>query len=288
MPLDSRRTIRTTLAVLLFVAGCLLSLATEQQLALRDPPRHSATLFDAPGFVIRTGRKTLQVTGTTVSDQHERALLQLIGDHFDGFAVRTAFRPGLALPPYWDAATIRLLYLVATTESTNASLQPGHLQIDAVAVGASGFEDRLRFLRESLPANATVDADVRVVAADGTLQQSCERNFHAAANDAVYFRQSSATIRTSSYPILDRLAEYAYECRDSRIAIRGHSDASGSESWNRQISLARAQAVADYLVDRGIPAEQLVVEGFGSSYPVTDNDSAQGRERNRRVELGLR
>ncbi len=102
------------------------------------------------------------------------------------------------------------------------------------------------------------------------------------------FRQSSAELRTSSYATLDKVIDLANDCRDNRIAITGHSDASGNEVWNQRLSLARAQAVADYLIRGGIEPTRLIVAGAGSSSPVADNSTASGRSRNRRIEFELR
>jgi outer membrane protein OmpA-like peptidoglycan-associated protein len=87
---------------------------------------------------------------------------------------------------------------------------------------------------------------------------------------------------------LDRLSEFTYDCRDPKIAIIGHTDATGEESWNMQVSRARAQAVADHLIASGVAAERLIIEGLGSQHPLAENDTVQGRERNRRIEIELR
>jgi outer membrane protein OmpA-like peptidoglycan-associated protein len=74
-------------------------------------------------------------------------------------------------------------------------------------------------------------------------------------------------------------------CREATVTITGHTDSSGSENWNRQLSLARAGAVAAYLDARGIAKERLVITGAGSSLPVADNATRYGRSINRRIEI---
>jgi OOP family OmpA-OmpF porin len=88
--------------------------------------------------------------------------------------------------------------------------------------------------------------------------------------------------------VLDKIIEVADDCRDSTIAITGHSDSSGNETWNRRLSVARAQAVADYITRGGITPARLLVEGLGSAVPIADNATAQGRSINRRIEFELR
>lgn len=69
------------------------------------------------------------------------------------------------------------------------------------------------------------------------------------------------------------------------IRIIGHTDSRGSEEYNQALSEKRAQAVADYLVGKGVSPERLTVEGMGESQPVADNATAEGRAENRRVEI---
>ena len=67
--------------------------------------------------------------------------------------------------------------------------------------------------------------------------------------------------------------------------MEGHTDARGGAPYNRALSQRRAAAVVTALVKRGVPAERLVAQGFGPDRPVADNATAEGRAKNRRVEL---
>lgn len=116
---------------------------------------------------------------------------------------------------------------------------------------------------------------------------ACQRMFEWIGTEKIRFRPSSASLRDSSYPVLERLAEFANDCPDTRISITGHTDAVGGPDFNQNLSERRAEAVADYLASRGIRRERLVVVGQGASKPVADNGTALGRERNRRIELEL-
>jgi len=72
---------------------------------------------------------------------------------------------------------------------------------------------------------------------------------------------------------------------DSSIVVEGHTDSQGSASTNQDLSQRRAQSVRDYLVSRGLAADRVTAQGFGSSRSVADNTSPEGRANNRRVEL---
>jgi outer membrane protein OmpA-like peptidoglycan-associated protein len=288
MSAERRRTLRAVLSVLLLTGGILLALSIDRGTPGNGVEGHSATVLDAPEFSIRLGRSTLVLEGTTISDEHEAALLQLVSDQFDGVDTQTDFRPGLIIRPDWEALSTRLLYLVAATESANASISASGISIRGVTIDAPSYQNRLAFLQTALPEGTTVDADVLVISDSVSLEELCNRNFANLMSTQISFRQSSTSIRQSSYPLLDRLVEFAYECRGRQIAITGHSDATGDTVWTLQISHARAQAVADHLIHGGLSAERLIVEGLGSQQPIADNDTVHGRELNRRIEIELR
>ena len=69
------------------------------------------------------------------------------------------------------------------------------------------------------------------------------------------------------------------------MAIIGHTDNTGSDAINNPLSVNRANAARDYLVGRGVAAQRIATDGRGSREPVADNSSAQGRAKNRRVEI---
>jgi outer membrane protein OmpA-like peptidoglycan-associated protein len=72
------------------------------------------------------------------------------------------------------------------------------------------------------------------------------------------------------------------------IHVRGFADATGGDAINQKLSQERAQNVADYLLSKGIPRERLAPLGFSSEFPAADNQTAQGRRNNRRVEVTVR
>ncbi|MBZ5715716.1 OmpA family protein [Nannocystis pusilla] len=72
---------------------------------------------------------------------------------------------------------------------------------------------------------------------------------------------------------------------DATFVVEGHTDSSGNEDFNQKLSEARAQAVRDFLVSRGVAADRIQARGVGEAQPVADNSSAEGRANNRRVEI---
>jgi outer membrane protein OmpA-like peptidoglycan-associated protein len=101
----------------------------------------------------------------------------------------------------------------------------------------------------------------------------------------VLFDTGRATLKPGADRDLDRLAQALKDNSNTRVIIEGHTDSVGSDSYNEELSRRRAQAVADALHARGVPAERLEAKGLGKSYPVASNASVAGRQQNRRVEI---
>ena len=100
----------------------------------------------------------------------------------------------------------------------------------------------------------------------------------------VTFDVDSAAINPDFRSSLDTVAEILAKY-GSDIRVVGHTDSTGTEAYNQGLSERRAQSVRNYLVDQGVPAAQLSAVGRGEMEPVATNSTAEGRARNRRVEL---
>jgi OOP family OmpA-OmpF porin len=102
----------------------------------------------------------------------------------------------------------------------------------------------------------------------------------------IQFDDNRATIRSASRDLMDEIgAVITKNPQIKRIRIEGHASAEGSRRHNKTLSAERARSVMKYLRDHGIPAGELEAVGLGSERPIADNDTAEGREKNRRVEF---
>lgn len=101
------------------------------------------------------------------------------------------------------------------------------------------------------------------------------------------FATGRADINPRLRPILDQFASGLANQPGTDVRIIGHTDNTGSDELNDRLSLARAQAVRDYVVSRGVRPEVIQIAGRGEHEPVADNSSEAGRARNRRVEIFL-
>lgn len=103
----------------------------------------------------------------------------------------------------------------------------------------------------------------------------------------IEFETGSANIRPSSFRTLDEIFESAVVAEGLKLGVYGHTDNSGSEDINQPLSEKRAAAVKSYLLRKGLREDRIESQGYGSSKPIADNTTADGRSRNRRVEIVL-
>lgn len=122
------------------------------------------------------------------------------------------------------------------------------------------------------PPGAKVDGDGCVIAQTLTMRD-------------VTFETGSSRLTMNGQHILDQVANFLKADSTVQMSVEGHTDARGAAPYNLKLSQARASSVRKYLVDHGIDANRLTAKGFGKTRPVASNDTDEGREANRRVEM---
>lgn len=105
------------------------------------------------------------------------------------------------------------------------------------------------------------------------------------AMQGIQFETGKSTIKATSYPLLNQIANAFLDEPTWRVEVQGHTDNVGNAETNQRLSEARANAVRDYLIKAGVPASQLIAHGYGMTMPIADNSTAEGRATNRRVEF---
>lgn len=267
------------------LCGTLASFAVGSGDTGHFPAVAEYSALEPPRFEISFRRGTLYLAGHTASSAHEQELRQTAERSFPGAATVADFRPLGVAPGHWTATTVSLLEALSATQSSSATLTNQALSVRGIANGE--WPKQLQLLQGAV--QAPIDLEVDMVIPDPGIRVAglCARAFAAHRPGAVSFEESGTALRSAAYAALDRTISLASACRDSRISITGHTDSSGREDWNRRLSLARANAVADYIAERGIARERLTVSGAGSSAPVADNATRYGRSLNRRISIVL-
>lgn len=275
---------RTTTALLVLIAGTALStrLDTGRNQPEAEPAAYSAA--DPAVFELALRRGSLVLAGNTVSNQHEEELRRAAAEHFPDSTLKTSFRPLGVAPGWWNLATTELLSSLSAIAFPTAVLKPDRLSVTGLVTSEATAAMRLQGLRNVLPGNVTLDIRFETVATTATPGAMCARQF---AVDPVRFEESGTEFRSSAYPVMDRIIALADACRDAIVTITGHTDSSGDENQNQQLSLARARAVAAYLGEMGIEPGRVNVAGAGSSLPVASNATRYGRSLNRRIDVRM-
>ncbi len=106
-------------------------------------------------------------------------------------------------------------------------------------------------------------------------------------SSGVYFATDKANINAKSEETLNRLSGILKEYPNSNILVEGHTDNTGSESYNLTLSKNRAQAVTNYLLGQGLDRGRFDTKWYGEAQPKYDNSTAEGRAKNRRVEIAI-
>jgi outer membrane protein OmpA-like peptidoglycan-associated protein len=123
----------------------------------------------------------------------------------------------------------------------------------------------------------TAGTDVRVTRQGDNLVLNMPSN--------VTFAYDSATVQPQFQATLDQVAQVLSQYNETYIDVYGHTDSTGSDAYNQQLSERRANSVASYLESRGVQSARIGTRGFGETQPIAPNDTEDGRAANRRVEI---
>ena len=103
----------------------------------------------------------------------------------------------------------------------------------------------------------------------------------------VTFDTDSAALRPQFFGVLNSVGKVLTEYEKTVIEVAGHTDSTGSDSYNMQLSQRRANTVGEYLYTQGIMDQRIISVGMGEHHPIADNSTPEGRQMNRRVEITL-
>ena len=164
----------------------------------------------------------------------------------------------------------------ARAESARRSALDAEVQARAAQQQAAAAQQRAQSAGER---SALLERELRELAAIKS-----DRGMVVTLND-VLFDTGSAMLRPGGQRLAARLAEFLREYPDRTIAIEGFTDSVGGDVQNQELSERRAAAVKLALMDAGVDGSRVFVRGYGSAFPVASNDTREGRQRNRRVEV---
>jgi len=191
-------------------------------------------------------------------------------------------------PAYLAAQTARLAQVRAKGKAEDARVAAGQAERDRILLQAQTQAT------DNAKATAAIALDQRDQAAQQAAALQAELEQLKATQTArglvltlgdVLFDTGKAQLKAGAERKLDQLAQFLKDHPDRRVEIDGFTDSVGSDSYNEQLSLNRADSVKNALMARGIDASRVTTEGFGKEYPVASNTDSSGRQLNRRVEV---
>ena len=106
-------------------------------------------------------------------------------------------------------------------------------------------------------------------------------------NSGVFFETNKYNINAESDMLLTKLANILKEYPDTNVLVVGHTDSSGADAYNMTLSRNRAQSVTNFFTSKGLSSNRFVTKWFGEEQPIADNTTAEGRAKNRRVNLAI-
>jgi outer membrane protein OmpA-like peptidoglycan-associated protein len=164
----------------------------------------------------------------------------------------------------------------------------------AQAKGLQKAQTELASTREQLQAekaareaaeSKTRETLARLAAANAAAVKEEPRGTVITLAGGVLFESNKAALLPGAQNSLGQIADALKEETDKRILVEGHTDSRGAATTNQALSQARAESVAAFLISRGVPSDHVTTAGLGPSRPVADNNTAEGRANNRRVEI---
>lgn len=247
---------------------------------------------EAAGYrlrVFRTDRGAV-LSGTVPNETARRMLATYAEARLGSAEVRLESAPAsIALPAGWEPAALVALDALGQLVAGAATLEPGLIHLEGRVAGPveAGriHRDALRDAPEGYRVETALTVDLpAAVAAVPPSAARCAAELNAAiALAPVGFAPGDAVFEPGSDAVLDRIAGILGRCDGARVEIGGHTDNRGRKELNQRLSLRRAEAVLDALIDRGVPLARLAVRGYGEEEPVASNKTEAGRARNRRI-----
>ena len=240
---------------------------------------------------VARNEQTITLSGVVPDKALQRRLRDLAQFSF-GRPVTDETKVARGAPPGdWFAAAAFAVEQMTELRAGKAVLQDAALRLEGEARSKAAAKRLTAAVEGGLgePFEVAVESMKRkvVVAPEQRLSiGACRRQIEdALAETAIVFGRGSAELTAESETLVGDLAALALRCAEARIEVAGHTDSRGDAEMNQRLSQARAAAVAEALENAGVSGDRLEAVGYGPSRPIANNDSAEGRAKNRRIEL---
>ena len=253
-----------------------------------------ANEIKAPPYVFQANKDpvavTLTLTGYVPDAAAHTALVAAASRKFFSEKVVDNLKTSLGAPQGFAAAVVPALGALSRLSTGTLIVSDREVKLSGDALYDAAAAQIRTGLGRDFPQGFQFKPEISVKPQAAPVDNTvCQQLFsELLSKGAIHFQPNSAAIDPDSTGLLDRLIETAMRCPGTNVEIAGHTDADGDESANQTLSEKRAQAVVDYLVKAGLPAERFTAVGYGSTQPVASNGSDEGKAQNRRIEFVVR
>jgi OOP family OmpA-OmpF porin len=253
-----------------------------------------ADQIKAPPYIFQAYKDPVAVTVTLsgyVPDNNvHAAIVQAATRKFFSEKVVDNLKESVGAPSGFAAAVVPALGALSRLSTGTLVVADREVKLSGDAFYDGAAAQLRAGLAKDFPQAFQYKAEVTVKPAAAPVDSTvCQQLFSdLLGKGRIRFESGRANIDPDSAGLLDRLVETALRCAATTIEIAGHTDSAGEDAANQALSEKRAQAVVDYLVKAGLPANRFAAVGYGSTQPVADNESDEGKAQNRRIEFLVR
>lgn len=254
----------------------------------------AANDIKAPPYIFQANKDpvavTLTLSGYVPDDDAHAVITQAAARKFFDEKVVDNLKPSIGAPGGFAGAVIPALGALSRLSTGTLVVSDREVTLSGDALFDAAAAQIRSGLSKNFPKDWQVKAEISVKPASAPVDASvCQQLFSdLLAKGKIRFEAGRAAIDPDSAGLLDRLIETALRCPTTNVEIAGHTDSDGEDAANQALSEKRAQAVVDYLVKAGLPADRLTAAGYGSTQPVASNDTDVGKAQNRRIEFLVR
>jgi len=264
--------------------------------ALKNLPEGFSVTNDikAPPYIFQAYKDpvavTVTLTGYVPDNSVHTAIVQAAGRKFFSEKVVDNLKESVGAPSGFAAAVVPALGALSRLSTGTLVVSDREVKLSGDALYDAAAAQLRAGLARDFPQAFQYKAEISVKPPSAPVDPTvCQQLFSDVLGKArIRFESGRASIDPDSAGLLDRLIETALRCPTATIEVAGHTDSAGEDVANQALSEKRAQAVVDYLVKAGLPANRFTAVGYGSTQPVADNESDEGKAQNRRIEFLVR
>jgi OOP family OmpA-OmpF porin len=233
---------------------------------------------------------TVTLTGYVPDNNVHAAVAAAAGRKFFSEKVVDNLKASVGAPAGFANAVVPALAALSRLSTGTLVVSDREVKLSGDAFYDAAAGQIRAVLAKDFPKDWQLKADISVKPAAAPVDATvCQQLFSdLLARGKIRFESGRATIDPDSAGLLDRLIETALRCPTANIEIAGHTDGDGEAAFNQTLSEKRAQAVMDYLVKAGLPADRFTATGYGSTQPIASNDTDEGKAQNRRIDFTVK